>query len=93
MILSHAERSRKLQVSSDGRCTKTAVADEKVPYFYISPIPFPTDLDGHLVWYMHGVSVIPTAGEACTPAPKTPGSKTRASKMYDQRKSMIRRNV
>ena len=44
MTSSYAERSRRMRVSPDGRYTKTEVADVKVSYFYICPVPSPIDL-------------------------------------------------
>ncbi len=58
---SHAERNCRLRVSLDGRYTKTGAADEKVPYFYIGPVPSPIDLEYQSVCEIFGAALIPVA--------------------------------
>ena len=48
-----------LRVSSDGRWSKTEVAFEKVPYFYIDRVPSPIDSQYQFECNMHGASLVP----------------------------------
>ena len=48
-----------LRVSSDGRWSKTGVAFEKVPYFYIDPVPSPMDSQYQFGSDVHGATLVP----------------------------------
>ena len=48
-----------LRVSSDGRWSKTGVAFEKVPYFYIDRVPSPIDSQYQFESDVNGASLVP----------------------------------
>ena len=48
-----------LRVSSDGRWSKTGVAFEKVPYFYIDRVPSPIDSQYQFGSDVHGATLVP----------------------------------